>query len=208
MTLPIDMMREFCARHNLSDETVDEIQKIVDSTLIHIGRHLSKTETDSNIKDKVKKSATEANPDRPKCEGTTKKGEPCRMYALQGKKMCKAHCTETKGTENNDSDSSKKSESSKKSADLERPKCEGTNKKGDPCRFYALEGKNTCKAHLTPSEAGAEGASEEKKPKKAVRNADTANKAATAKGLAKIKELARGNRLVKENAGSHSESDA
>ncbi len=95
MSLPIDMMREFCARHKLDESAMEEIQKIVDATLVHIGRHLTMTEL-PNKNTKVKKSDN-----RCKCEGLSKKGEPCRFYAIDGGKYCKSHqiLEETHGKE-------------------------------------------------------------------------------------------------------------
>ena len=94
MSLPIDMMREFCVRHKLGEEAMEEIMKIVDVSLIQAGRKLLLVAA-------AKKPAAKKKPaaDRCKCEGKNKKGEPCRFYALEGKKHCKSHQVLESGSE-------------------------------------------------------------------------------------------------------------
>ena len=99
--LPIDMMREFCTRFCKEEDietAIEEIQKIMDSTLIHIGRHLAETDAPKPVAEVAEKPAAKkpaakktAAADRCKCEGKNKKGEPCRFYALEGMKHCKFH---------------------------------------------------------------------------------------------------------------------
>ena len=97
--LPIDMMREFCTRFCKEEDietAIEEIQKIMDSTLIHIGRHLAETDAPKPVaevaeKPAAKKPAAKKTDGRCKCEGKNKKGEPCRFYALEDGKHCKSH---------------------------------------------------------------------------------------------------------------------
>ena len=97
--LHIDMMREFCTRFCKEEDietAIEEIQKIMDSTLIHIGRHLSETDAPAEAKPAeapkpVAKKAAKKSDSRCKCEGKNKKGEACRFYALEGMKHCKSH---------------------------------------------------------------------------------------------------------------------
>jgi len=119
--LPIDMMREFCTRFCKEDDietAIEEIQKIMDSTLIHIGRHLSETDAPKPVAEVAEKPAAKkpaakktAAADRCKCEGKNKKGEPCRFYALEGKKHCKSHCGEKSDGAKSSDKSSDKSDS-------------------------------------------------------------------------------------------------
>ena len=102
MSLPIDMMREFCVRHKLGETAMEEIKKIIDASLIHAGRQFLSVAVvvaknpvpvcgpacppTCGLAAKKKPAA-----DRCKCEGKNKKGEPCRFYALEGMKHCKSH---------------------------------------------------------------------------------------------------------------------
>ena len=132
--LPIDMMREFCTRFCKEEDietAIEEIQKIMDSTLIHIGRHLSETDAPAEAKPAeapkpVAKKAAKKSDSRCKCEGKNKKGEACRFYALEGKKYCKSHDGKSSDDENaaaNTSDDSAVAKSVAKSdSDNEKPK--------------------------------------------------------------------------------------
>ena len=132
--LPIDMMREFCTRFCKEEDietAIEEIQKIMDSTLIHIGRHLSETDAPAEAKPAeapkpVAKKAAKKSDSRCKCEGKNKKGEACRFYALEGKKYCKSHDAKSSDDENaaaNTSDDSAVAKSVAKSdSDNEKPK--------------------------------------------------------------------------------------
>ena len=109
--LPIDMMREFCTRFCKEEDietAIEEIQKIMDSTLIHIGRHLSETDAPAEKPaEKPAKKPAKKSADRCKCEGKNKKGEPCRFYALEGKKHCKSHRDKSSDGSKSDSAASK-----------------------------------------------------------------------------------------------------
>ena len=109
MSLPIDMMREFCVRHKLGEEAMEEIKKIIDASLIHAGRQFLSVAVVAKkpvcgpacpptcgLAAKKKPAAKKPAADRCKCEGKNKKGEPCRFYALEGKKHCKSHHGEEK----------------------------------------------------------------------------------------------------------------
>ena len=110
MSLPIDMMREFCVRHKLGEEAMEEINKIIDASLIHAGRQFLSVAVVAKkpvpvcgpacpptcglacgLAAKKKPAAKKPAADRCKCEGKNKKGEPCRFYALEGMKHCKFH---------------------------------------------------------------------------------------------------------------------
>jgi len=115
MSLPIDMMREFCVRHKLGEEAMEEIMKIVDVSLIQAGRKLLL------VAPAAKKPAAKKKPaaDRCKCEGKNKKGEPCRFYALEGKKHCKSHQVLESGSEPETTDKPKRKKLVSKKAEEE-----------------------------------------------------------------------------------------
>jgi len=126
--LPIDMMREFCTRFCKEEDietAIEEIQKIMDSTLIHIGRHLSETDAPAEAKPEAKpaaKKAAKKSDSRCKCEGKNKKGEACRFYALEGKKYCKSHDGKSSDDENAAANTSDDSAVAKSDSDNEKPK--------------------------------------------------------------------------------------
>jgi hypothetical protein len=109
----------------------------MDSTLIHIGRHLSETDAPAEAaapkptaflappKPAAKKAAKKSD-SRCKCDGKNKKGEACRFYALEGTKYCKSHDGKSSDGENaaaNTSDDSAVAKSDAKSdSDNEKPK--------------------------------------------------------------------------------------
>ena len=129
MALPIDMMREFCTRFCKEEDienAIEELQKIVDSTLIHIGRHLSETDAPAEkpaaAKPAAAKPAAKKSTDRCKCEGKNKKGEPCRFYALEGKKHCKSHQDKSSDGSKSDSAASSSKSDDEPSAPKTSPK--------------------------------------------------------------------------------------
>lgn len=152
-------MREFCARYSLGEEAVEDIQKIVDASILQISRSFM------NIPINTPKTAKTA--DKVRCKGTNKKGEPCRRYALEDDTCCKLHSNEyaeanrCEATKRNGEPClfyamaghttckrhSTKEDISAVRATSTKPRCEGVNKKGEPCNFYALSGQKTCKRH-------------------------------------------------------------
>ena len=68
------MLSEFCIRHKLGEEALGKLTKLVDDTIVRIGRCLISAPLGvKNLKEDVNE------------------GEPCRLYALNGKKHCKSH---------------------------------------------------------------------------------------------------------------------
>lgn len=180
------MMREFCTRYNLGEEEMEDLQKIVDASILRITRSFISIPIDNETTQRVAKKSA----DKVHCKGTNKKGEPCRRYALEDDTCCKLHSKEY--AEANRCETTKrngepclfyamaghttcKRHSTKEDiaavrATSTRPRCEGVNKKGEPCNFYALSCQKTCKRHTTA-------AVETVKPTKKIREKLVARKA-------------------------------
>jgi hypothetical protein len=87
-----------------------------------------------------RKVATESDSDAPtekvKCKGVTKKGDPCKKYAINGTDFCSSH-----------DKSSDEKEVSDVAETREKIRCKGVTRKGDPCKKLCTPQEEFCAQH-------------------------------------------------------------
>ena len=113
--IPLDEMKEFGVKYKLGEKGLEELQALIDKTLIHVSQIIisekreSPGETSAPVKkvEKVKRKRTSTK-GKIKCKGKAKKsGNPCRYYALENSDFCNLHKPKEEEEEEEEKDKEK-----------------------------------------------------------------------------------------------------
>ena len=93
---------------------------------------------------KAKETTSNKVTEKVKCKGVTKKGDPCKKYAVNDGDFCSSHADAALNAKDSEESSDEKVQ--------EKVKCKGVTKKGDPCKKLCTPQEEYCAQHKDTSE--------------------------------------------------------